>query len=66
MKIKCWRTSKCLTIDEYEVEKILVMEGDAEEDRKMIEMGAEPYLNFERQDGSWLSVPVQFVIEITE
>ena len=66
MTIKCWRTKKCLAIDTYKVNKILVMEGDAEEDRKMIEMGAEPYLNFEREDGSWLSVPVEFVINITD
>ena len=66
MKIKCWRTSKCEHIDIHEVKEILMMSGDAEEDKEMMSMGATPMLNFEKEDGGWLAVPVQFVIEITE
>lgn len=66
MKIKCWRTSKCLTIDTYETDRIDMMAGDAKDDLELMAMGATPMVNFEKEDGSWLAVPVQFIISITD
>ena len=67
MTIKSWRTSKCLTIEEHETDQILMMSGDAEEDRTLIKEDATPMLSFKlKGTNTWLSIPVQFVIEINE
>ncbi len=66
MTIKCWRTSKCEHIDTYVVDHIDVMSGNAEEDKECMEMGATPLLGFEKEDGKFMFVPIQFVIEISE
>ena len=67
MIIKSWRTSKCLTIEEHETEQILMMSGDALEDIGLMKEGATPMVNFKiKGTESWLSIPVQFVIEINE
>lgn len=65
MKIKCWRTAKCLTIDEFEVVKILVNEDNPEGAKECIDNDWTAYINCEKPDGSWISIPPNFVIEIS-
>ena len=65
MIIKAWRTSKCLTIEERETDQILMMSGDALEDLELMKEAATPMMNFKiKGTETWLSIPVQFVIEI--
>lgn len=67
MIIRAWRTKDCKTIDEYEVDSILIGSDDAEEAKEVIDNGYEPMLGFTVDGGLiWQFMPINFVIEIKE
>lgn len=67
MIIRAWRTKNCKTIDEYEVDRILVGSDDAKEAKEAIDNDWEPMLSFTVDGGlTWQFMPINFVIEIKE
>ena len=66
MKIKAYATMEMKTITEYETDLIVGLGDDAtEEDKKLIQDGATPMLNFITKDRRNLAIPIQFLISIT-
>ena len=69
MKITCYRTSLYRNTITYEVSRIWGQDTPEEmtdETREGMNSGAQTMCNFERPDGTWMAVPWNFVIEITE
>ena len=66
MIVKAYRTAKCQNVSKYDVELILAQTELKEDAREYIRLNCTPMLNCKLKDRSWISIPVDFVIEITE
>lgn len=68
MIVKAYRTAKCITVDEFETDKIFINSEDPEEARECISNNWGLSINFTTKDDpyKWHIIPVEFVIEIKE
>ena len=66
MIVRAYRSTKCKTIAKYKVKHIYAMPEDREEARHYMEIEATPLLSLELENGEWVEVPPEFVIEIKE
>lgn len=69
MKITVYRSNLYQKTVTYEVSKIwsqLSPEEMTDEDRDTMNNGGETLCNFKREDGTWMCVPWNFVIEISD
>ena len=69
MKITCYRSALYQKTATYEVSRIesqYTPEEMTDEIRSEMNNGGEAMCNFELPDGTWMAVPWNFVIEITD
>ena len=64
MKVRYFRTIKLEKVDEIEVTKIMGIDENDEEEKEDVKNGAEPLLNCCTTDGSFVSIPIELLIEI--
>lgn len=66
MIIKAYRTAKCITVDEFKTDNIIINSDDPKEAKEAIDNNWGLSVNFTTDGYTWHCIPVEFVIEIKE